>query len=107
MGRTGESLQAQSIAQEERAIKDDRGTPGKPSGTPSGGDRPTDRGEVYTASEASRVLGITPRRVRALAQEGRIEGERTDEGWKLFRRSIHSFRDAKRSSEASQPPQDA
>src|SRR5215204_437003 len=80
---------------------------GMTSGTPSGGDRPSDRDEFYSASEASKVLGITPRRVRALAQEGRIEGERTEGGWMLFRRSVHSFRDSKRLSEMPQTPPDA
>jgi hypothetical protein len=46
----------------------------------SGRDRPSDREEFYTASEAAKVLGMTNRRVRALAQEGRIEesGRRGD-----------------------------
>jgi excisionase family DNA binding protein len=83
---------------------DDRGTL---SGTASGRGHPTDRDEFYTASEAAKVLGITPRRVRALAQERKIEGERAEGGWMLFRRSVHSFRDLRRSSEASQTPSDA
>jgi excisionase family DNA binding protein len=69
---------------------------GTPSGSPSGTDRASDRSEVYTVQEAAKVLGITDRRVRALAQEGRIEGERMDAGWKLFRYSVHSFRDDRR-----------
>jgi excisionase family DNA binding protein len=80
---------------------------GMASGTPSGGGRPNDRGEIYTAPEAAKVLGITPRRVRALAQEGKIEGERTAGGWMLFRRSVHSFRDSRRSSETPIRPSDA
>jgi excisionase family DNA binding protein len=69
-------------------------------GTPSGSDRPSSRNELYTVAEAAKVLGITDRRVRALAQEGRIEGERTEGGWKLFRYSVHSFRDERREREA-------
>jgi excisionase family DNA binding protein len=72
---------------------------GKPAGRPSGTDRASDRSELYTVQEAAKVLGITDRRVRALAQEGRIKGERTEGGWKLFRYSVHSFRDTKRGRE--------
>ena len=72
---------------------------GTPSGSPSGAGRVSDRSEVYTVQEAAKVLGITDRRVRALAQEGRIEGERMDAGWKLFRYSVHSFRDDRRARE--------
>jgi excisionase family DNA binding protein len=76
-----------------------RSETGRPSGTPSGTDRASDRNELYTVQEAAKVLGITDRRVRALAQEGRIEGERTEGGWKLFRYSVHSFRDERRERE--------
>jgi len=55
----------------------------------------------YTVTEAAKVLSITNRRVRQLAQEGRIDGQRTDGGWKLFRSSVHSFRDEKRSLTSS------
>jgi excisionase family DNA binding protein len=72
---------------------------GTPSGGPSGTDQASNRSEVYTVQEAAKVLGITDRRVRALAQEGRIEGARADAGWKLFRYSVHSFRDEKRERE--------
>jgi excisionase family DNA binding protein len=51
--------------------------------------------EFYSAEEAAKVLGITNRRVRQLAQEGRIEAQRTDAGWKFFRASVHAFRDGK------------
>jgi len=71
------------------------------SGTPSGTDRPSDRPETYTPAEAAKLLGLTDRRVRTLAAEGRIEGERTEAGWKLFRWSVHSFRDARRERSAS------
>jgi hypothetical protein len=80
---------------------------GRPSGNQSGEDRPADRGEFYTAAEAAKVLSITPRRARALAQEGKIEGQRAEAGWMLFRHSVHSFRDARRAPEAPERPQDA
>jgi excisionase family DNA binding protein len=54
-----------------------------------------DAEEFYSAEEAAKVLGITNRRVRQLAQEGRIGAERTDAGWKFFRASVHAFRDGK------------
>lgn len=54
--------------------------------------------EFYTVSEAAKVLDITNRRVRQLAQDGKIDGQRTDDGWKLFRASVHAFRDQKRST---------
>jgi excisionase family DNA binding protein len=73
---------------------------GTPSGISTGTDRASDRSELYTVQEAAKVLGITDRRVRALAQEGRIEGERTEGGWKLLRYSVHSFRDEKRGRES-------
>lgn len=57
--------------------------------------------KFYTVTQAAKVLSITNRRVRQLAQEGRIEAERTDEGWKLFRSSVHAFRDEKRTAGSS------
>jgi excisionase family DNA binding protein len=80
-------------------VEERRSEVGTSSGSVSGSDRASDRSEVYTVQEAARVLGITDRRVRALAQEGRIEGQRTDTGWQLFRYSVHSFRDDKRERE--------
>ena len=89
-----------------------RGQGGSSSGTPSGNIQPSSRDDTYTVTEAAKVLGLTSRRVRTLAQEGRIEGERTEGGWKLFRWAVHSFRDERRalarerssSSEASESP---
>jgi chromosome segregation ATPase len=68
-------------------------TSGRPSGRASGTDRPSDRQEYYTVSEAAKVLDISERRVRQIAQVGKVEGERSEEGWKLFRYSVHDFRD--------------
>lgn len=77
-------------------------TGGTSSGLPSGTYRASDRDAYYTVSEAAKVLGVTNRRVRALAQEGRIEGQRTEGGWQLFRYSVHSFRDERRERERPQ-----
>lgn len=66
---------------------------GTPSGIPSGTDRASDRQEYYTVFEAAKVLDISERRVRQIAQDGKVEGIRTDGGWKLFRYSVHDFRD--------------
>jgi excisionase family DNA binding protein len=63
------------------------------SGSTSGTNRTSDRQEYYTVFEAAKVLDISERRVRQIAQDGKIEGVRTDEGWKLFRYSVHGFRD--------------
>ena len=66
---------------------------GTPSGTSSGNDRASDRQEYYTVSEAAKVLDISERRVRQIAQDGKVDGVRTEDGWKLFRFSVHTFRD--------------
>ena len=66
---------------------------GTPSGIPSGNDRASDRQEYYTVSEAAKVLDISERRVRQIAQDGKVDGVRTEDGWKIFRYSVHAFRD--------------
>jgi len=66
---------------------------GRQSGRQSGTDRPSDRQEYYTVSEAAKVLDISERRVRQIAQDGKVEGVRSEDGWKLFRYSVHDFRD--------------
>ena len=68
---------------------------GRTSGGKSGTDRPSDRQEYYTVSEAAKVLDISERRVRQIAQDGKVEGVRSEDGWKLFRCSVHGFRDRK------------
>jgi excisionase family DNA binding protein len=75
---------------------------GTSSGSPSGTDRASDRQEYYTVSEAAKVLGISERRVRQIAQDGKVEGVRSEDGWNLFRYSIHDFRDHR---EAQNPVQ--
>ena len=70
------------------------GTPsGMASGSTSGTNRSSNRQEYYTVFEAAKVLDISERRVRQIAQDGKIEGVRTEEGWNLFRYSVHNFRD--------------
>ena|SRR5215207_781505 len=70
-----------------------------------------DRDEFYTAAQAAKVLGKSERWVRQLASDGQLEGERTADGWKLFRRSVHDFRDSQRdvrgSREATEWPVEA
>jgi excisionase family DNA binding protein len=76
-----------------RYMADGPAVSGTPSGTESGNDRSSDRQEYYTVSEAAKVLGISERRVRQIAQDEKVEGVRTEDGWKLFRYSVHGFRD--------------
>ena len=57
---------------------------GIPSGGPSGSDRDSDRQEYYTVSEAAKVLDISERRVRQIAQDGKVEGVRSEDGWNLY-----------------------
>ena len=66
---------------------------GTPSGINPGNDRASDRQEYYTVSEAAKVLDISERRVRQIAQDGKVDGVRTEDGWKIFRYSVHAFRD--------------
>src|SRR5215213_2119737 len=68
---------------------------GRTSGGKSGNDRASDRQEYYTVSEAAKILDISERRVRQIAQDGKVEGVRSEDGWKLFRYSVHDFRDRK------------
>ena len=74
-------------------MEDGPAASGTPSGMPSGTDRLADRQEYYTVSEAAKVLNISERRVRQIAQDGKVEGSRSEDGWKLFRYSVHDFRD--------------
>jgi hypothetical protein len=60
-----------------------------------------DRDEFYSASEAAKVLGKGERWVRQLASNGVIEGKRTEEGWQLFRSSVHEFRDSRPAAKSS------
>lgn len=74
---------------------------GSASGIGSGNNRAHDRQEYYTVSEAAKVLDISERRVRQLAQDRKIEGVRSDAGWKVFRYSVHAFRDRRLAGETS------
>jgi excisionase family DNA binding protein len=52
---------------------------------------------TYSASEAAKVLKLSTRRVRQLAETEEIEGTRDTEGnWRLDRASVHTFRDERR-----------
>jgi excisionase family DNA binding protein len=63
--------------------------------------------EFYSVSEAAKVLKVTDRRVRQLASEGELGGERTEAGWKLRKSSAHSFRDGRRAPKSPGWPPDA
>src|SRR5215208_2712368 len=55
--------------------------------------------EVYSASEVAKILKLSTRRVRQLAETEEIEGTRDAEGnWRLDKASVHAFRDERRSS---------
>jgi excisionase family DNA binding protein len=76
-----------------RHMVDSLAVGGTPSGIQSGNYWASDRQEYYTVPEAAKVLGISERRVRQIAQDGKVDGVRSDDGWKLFRYSVHTFRD--------------
>ena len=53
--------------------------------------------DTYSASEAAKVLKLSTRRVRQLAETEEIEGTRDAEGnWRLDKASVHTFRDERR-----------
>jgi excisionase family DNA binding protein len=53
--------------------------------------------DTYSASEAAKVLKLSTRRVRQLAESEEIEGTRDAEGnWRLDKASVHTFRDERR-----------
>jgi excisionase family DNA binding protein len=61
--------------------------------------------ETYSASEAAKVLKISTRRVRQLAETEEIEGTRDVEGnWRLDKASVHTFRDGRRSGKPREGP---
>jgi excisionase family DNA binding protein len=61
--------------------------------------------ETYSASEAAKVLKLSTRRVRQLAETEEIEGTRDAEGnWRLDKASVHTFRDGRRSSRPREGP---
>jgi len=61
--------------------------------------------ETYSASEAAKVLKLSTRRVRQLAETEIIEGTRDAEGnWRLDKASVHAFRDDRRSSRPREGP---
>jgi hypothetical protein len=61
--------------------------------------------ETYSASEAAKVLKLSTRRVRQLAETEDIEGTRDAEGnWRLDKASVHTFRDDRRSNRPPEEP---
>jgi excisionase family DNA binding protein len=53
--------------------------------------------DTYSASEAAKVLKLSDRRVRQLAETEEIAGTRDSEGnWRLDKASVHAFRDTRR-----------
>jgi excisionase family DNA binding protein len=61
--------------------------------------------ERYSASEAAKVLKLSTRRVRQLAETEEIEGTRDAEGnWRLDKASVHTFRDDRRSRKPREGP---
>src|SRR5918995_1477224 len=61
--------------------------------------------DTYSASEAAKVLKLSTRRVRQLAETKEIEGTRDAEGnWRLDKASVHTFRDDRRSSKPREGP---
>src|SRR5215211_5174257 len=61
--------------------------------------------ERYSASEAAKVLKLSTRRVRQLAETEEIEGTRDAEGnWRLDKASVHTFRDSRRPSKPREGP---
>ncbi len=58
-------------------------------GDPSPGTTPL-AGDVYTASQAARILGISDRRVRQVLESGELEGNRDASGkWWIPQRVVH------------------
>src|SRR5215216_3499422 len=61
--------------------------------------------DTYSASEAAKILKLSTRRVRQLAETEEIEGTRDAEGnWRLDKASVHTFRDGRRSSKPREGP---
>jgi excisionase family DNA binding protein len=52
-----------------------------------------DRDTFYSSTEAAKLLGLSERRIRQLVKDGTLEAERDGHAWKLFRYSVHDYRD--------------
>jgi excisionase family DNA binding protein len=52
-----------------------------------------DKQEFYTTQEAAKVLGLSERRIRQLVNEESLTAEKDGHAWKLFRYSVHNYRD--------------
>jgi hypothetical protein len=53
----------------------------------------------YSVPEAAKIIGIAEGRIRQLARAGTLEGDRPEGYWKLYRYSVHDYRDRKREQE--------
>jgi hypothetical protein len=76
------------------SVADDRGT-----GRGTGEDWGDYRDRFYSVPEAAKIIGITEGRIRQLARAGKLEGEQPEGYWKLYRYSVHDYRDRKREQE--------
>jgi excisionase family DNA binding protein len=54
-----------------------------------------ERDDFYTVAEAAKILNLTDRRIRQLMESGDLEATRSEGRWKVFRKSVHAFRDAR------------
>ncbi len=54
-----------------------------------------DKDTYYTPDEAAKVLKMTSRRIRQLAESGDIEGKRSGNRWEISKASVHNFREIK------------
>jgi excisionase family DNA binding protein len=54
-----------------------------------------DKDTYYTPDEAAKVLKMTSRRIRQLAESGEIEGKRSGNRWEISKASVHNFREIK------------
>jgi len=59
--------------------------------------------DTYTATEASRLLGLSPRRVRQLVDEGELEGVPNSKPLKIHAQSVHDLRDKRKESGINKP----
>lgn len=59
--------------------------------------------DTYTATEASRLLGLSTRRVGQLVAQGALEGVPDSKPLKIRAQSVHDLRDERKKSGTSKP----
>ena len=59
--------------------------------------------DTYTATEASRLLEVSPRRVRQFIAEGVLEGVPNSKPLKIRAQSVHELRDERKKSGTNKP----